>query len=244
MVRKLVAGNWKMNGLLSSVGELEALIAADVTTVICPPFTLVDRLAARAKGSKVSIGAQGCHKEPKGAYTGEVSAEMLADLGASYVIVGHSERRTYHLETDAQVAAKAAAAQAAGLNTIICVGETEAERDAGQTLVVVTRQIKGSIPPSATAAQTVIAYEPVWAIGTGRTPSLAEIADVHDALRALLLERFGAEGSNVPLQYGGSVKGSNAQEIAAVSNVDGALVGGASLKAAEFLPIVQAFNKS
>ncbi|MBP7240395.1 triose-phosphate isomerase [Amaricoccus sp.] len=238
--KKLVAGNWKMNGLRASTGVLDTLVrtlpspACDV--LICPPATLVAALAGRGW----PVGGQDCHARPSGAHTGDVAAEMLADAGATAVIVGHSERRADHGETDADVAAKAAAAWRAGLVAIVCVGETEAERDAGHALDVVGRQLAGSIPDGATAANLVIAYEPVWAIGTGRTPSLAEIGEMHGFLRARLAERIGAEAAGVRLLYGGSVKPGNAAEIFAVANVDGALVGGASLKAEDFAPIVVA----
>jgi len=241
---KIAAGNWKMNGLAGSVSELDALIAGaagGAEVVICPPATLIAAFAARARGSRVAIGGQDCHAAASGAHTGDLSAEMLADAGASHVIVGHSERRADHGESDAAVRAKAEAAWRAGLVAIICVGETESSRDAGDTLGVVGRQLRGSVPGGATAANTVIAYEPVWAIGTGRTPTLAEIAEVHDFMRADLASRFGTgAGDGFRLLYGGSVKPTNAAEIFAVGNVDGGLVGGASLKAGDFLPIVAA----
>lgn len=240
MLRKLVAGNWKMNGLKASAAVLEDLTAAcpapGCDVLICPPATLVAALA----GSGWPIGGQDCHPKASGAHTGDVSAEMLADAGAEAVIVGHSERRADHGETDAEVAAKAEAAWRAGLTAVVCVGETEAERDAGRALDVVGRQLAGSVPEGATADRLVVAYEPVWAIGTGRTPSLDEIGEVHGYLRAALTERFGAEAAGVRLLYGGSVKPGNAAEIFAVPEVDGALVGGASLKAADFAPIVAA----
>jgi triosephosphate isomerase len=210
--------------------------------LLCPPAPLISRLAEVAKGTPLMVGGQDCHPKPSGAHTGDVAAAMLADAGASHVILGHSERRADHGETDALVKAKAEAAVAAGLIAIVCVGETEAERDAGQTLDVVGRQLLGSVPDGVTAAQLVIAYEPVWAIGTGRTPSIAEIAEVHAFLRARLVARMGPDGDGVRLLYGGSVKPSNAAEIFAVPNVDGALVGGASLKAADFGAIVAALS--
>ncbi len=239
--KKLVAGNWKMNGLAAAASMLEDLAAAHPApacdVLVCPPATLVARLA----GGPVPIGGQDCHWLASGAHTGDIAAEMLADAGAVAVIVGHSERRADHGETDEIVAMKAGAVWRAGLTAIVCIGETEAERDAGDTLSVVGTQIAGSVPDAATAENLVIAYEPVWAIGTGRTPSLEDIAEVHDFLRARLVERFGAAtGSAVRLLYGGSVKPGNAAEIFAVSNVDGALVGGASLKASDFGPIVAA----
>jgi len=247
MVKPLVAGNWKMHGLGESRTALAAIMAqakghlAACDVVVCPPFTLVERFGADAAGTGIGIGGQDCHVETKGAFTGDVAAVMLADAGAGWVIVGHSERRAMHAETDALVAAKATAAQAAGLTAIVCVGETEAERDAGQTLAVVGRQLAGSVPERAGLDRLVIAYEPVWAIGTGRTPTDAEIGEVHGLLRRLLVERFGDGGRGVRLLYGGSVKAANAVAIAAIADVNGALVGGASLAAADFLPIVEAF---
>ncbi|MBP6999944.1 triose-phosphate isomerase [Amaricoccus sp.] len=239
--KKLVAGNWKMNGTKASAAVLDALTAAlpapGCDVLICPPATLLAGLAGRGW----PLGGQDCHADASGAHTGDVAAEMLADAGATAVILGHSERRADHGESDADVAAKAAAAWRAGLTAIVCVGETEAERDAGEALAVVGRQLAGSIPDGATAASLVIAYEPVWAIGSGRTPSLAEIGEVHDFLRARLADRLGAAAAaGVRLLYGGSVKPGNAAAIFAVANVDGALVGGASLKAADFAPIVEA----
>lgn len=242
--RPLIAGNWKMNGLKASIAELEAMIAGvagapeRIDTAICPPFTLVGAFAEKAAGSRIAIGGQDCHAKASGAHTGDTSAEMLADAGARLVIVGHSERRADHGETNEIVNAKAQAAWRAGLIAIICVGETEAERDAGKTLDVVGSQIAGSVPEGATAANTVIAYEPVWAIGTGRTPTTVEVAEVHAAIRRQLVERFGEEGEGMRILYGGSVKPSNAAELLAVADVDGALVGGASLKAQDFLGII------
>jgi triosephosphate isomerase len=243
--RKLAAGNWKMNGLAAASAELDALIAATAgaaaEVLICPPATLIARFAARARGSAVTIGGQDCHAAPSGAHTGDISAEMIADAGGSHIIVGHSERRADHGESDSQVCAKAKAAWRAGLTAIVCVGEIEAERDAGRALNVVGGQLAASIPDGATAAALVVAYEPVWAIGTGRTPSLDDIAEMHDFMRARLVERFGSGiGEAVQLLYGGSVKPGNAREIFGVSNVDGGLVGGASLKAADFAAIVAA----
>lgn len=243
MRRKLAAGNWKMNGTAPDLAEIAALVAAHpapaVDVLICPPATLIDRM--RAVAGPVHLGGQDCHARPSGAHTGDISAAMLADAGASHVILGHSERRADHGETDADVAAKVAAAWAAGLVAVICVGETEAQRDAGITLDVIGAQLAGSVPDGASAARTVIAYEPVWAIGTGRTPTLAEIAEVHDHMRATLAARF-ADADGMALLYGGSVKPGNAAEIFAVSNVDGALVGGASLKASDFGAIVAALS--
>ncbi|MDP3262994.1 MAG: triose-phosphate isomerase [Tabrizicola sp.] len=243
-MQKLAAGNWKMNGTAAALAEVTALIAAHPAPkcemLLCPPATLVAQMAWAAKGSALRVGGQDCHPAASGAHTGDISAAMLKDAGASHVIVGHSERRTDHGETDALVKAKAAAAIAADLVAIVCIGETETERDAGRTLDVIGSQLDGSLPKGATAATTVIAYEPVWAIGTGRTPTLAEIAEVHAFIRARLATRIGAEAAGVRLLYGGSVKPSNADEIFAVPNVDGALVGGASLKAADFGAIVAA----
>jgi len=243
--RKLAAGNWKMNGLAASSAELDSLIASSAGTaaevLICPPATLIAAFAAKAAGSAVAIGAQDCHANASGAHTGDIAAEMIADAGGAYIIVGHSERRADHGENDTVVRAKAEAAWRAGLTAIICVGETEPERDAGKALDIVGGQLAGSIPEGSTAANLVIAYEPVWAIGTGRTPSLENIAEMHDFIRARLAERLGAaEGDSVRVLYGGSVKPSNAGEIFNASNVDGGLVGGASLKASDFSVIVAA----
>ena len=244
--RKLAAGNWKMNGTRASLGEVGALAALHPAPgceiLLCPPATLVAAMAEAARGTKVAVGGQDCHAKPSGAHTGDIAAAMLADAGASHVILGHSERRADHGETDAMVAAKAQAAWAAGLVAVICVGETEAERDGGRTLQVIGTQLAGSVPEGATAANTVIAYEPVWAIGTGRTPTLAQIAEVHGFLRDRLVARFGAEGQGMRLLYGGSVKPGNAAEIFAVAEVDGALVGGASLKATDFSAIITALD--
>jgi triosephosphate isomerase (TIM) len=248
MRAKLAAGNWKMNGVAASLAEIDALAAAHPApgcqVLICPPATLVAQLSSRIAQAKAPfhIGGQDCHQNAAGAHTGDISAAMLKDAGADHVILGHSERRADHGESDALVCAKAAAAHAAGLIAVICVGETGAERDAGQTLAVVGSQLAGSVPDAATPANTVIAYEPVWAIGTGRTPTLGEIAEVHDDLRTRLVARFGAAAEGFRLLYGGSVKPSNATEIFAVSNVDGALVGGASLKAADFGAIIAALS--
>ncbi|OJU27201.1 MAG: triose-phosphate isomerase [Alphaproteobacteria bacterium 64-6] len=244
-IRPLVAGNWKMNGLTVSLAEAEAMArglssqAADV--LICPPATLVATLAARLGGSRIAVGGQDCHPKASGAHTGDISAEMLKDAGASAVIVGHSERRTDHLESDALVRCKAEAAHRAGLSAIVCVGETAAERQAGQTLEVVSRQLAGSLPEACRAADTIVAYEPVWAIGTGLTPTTGDVAEVHALIRKALAARFGNEGQAMRILYGGSVKPSNANELMAVANVNGALVGGASLKAADFLGIIAAY---
>ncbi|MFN3743712.1 MAG: triose-phosphate isomerase [Hyphomicrobiaceae bacterium] len=244
-IRPLVAGNWKMNGLTASLAEAEAMakgLSCEATDIlICPPATLVAKLACALRGSRIGIGGQDCHAEASGAHTGDISAEMLKDAGAVAVIVGHSERRADHGESDAAVKAKAAAAHRAGLTAIVCVGETAAERQAGQTLAAVTRQLAGSLPERCRAADTIIAYEPVWAIGTGLTPTTGDVAEVHAAIRSDLAARFGTEGRAMRILYGGSVKPSNAKELMAVANVNGALVGGASLKAADFLGIIAAY---
>ena len=244
--RPLVAGNWKMNGLKASLAELETMIAgaADpagkADLLICPPATLLAAFAQVAQGSRIAVGAQDCHTEPAGAFTGDISAEMLADAGATSVIVGHSERRSLHKEGNSQVRAKAQAAWRAGLAAILCVGESKEERSVGRTLTVVGSQLEGSVPDGATADNLVIAYEPVWAIGTGETPTAADIAQVHEFIRERLTERFGAAAEGTRILYGGSVKPSNAAELLGVDNVDGALIGGASLKAEDFLGIASA----
>ncbi|MEO1318414.1 MAG: triose-phosphate isomerase [Pseudomonadota bacterium] len=243
--RPLVAGNWKMNGLAASRAELETLkgrMTGDgVDVLLCPPATLIAGFAEAAAGSAVRIGGQDCHAAASGAHTGDIAAEMLANAGAVAVILGHSERRADHGEDDATVRAKVEAAWRAGLQAILCIGETEAERDAGRTLEVVTTQLEGSLPDGGEAERLVVAYEPVWAIGTGRTPTTAEIAEVHDHLRAKLAGLIGeTEASLTRLLYGGSVKPANAAEIFAIENVDGGLVGGASLKADDFLGIIEA----
>jgi triosephosphate isomerase (TIM) len=242
-LRKLVAGNWKMNGDRASLAELDAIGAAAaangaVDVAVCPPFTLIAPAAEKASG--FAVGAQDCHAAAKGAHTGCVSAAMLREAGATLVIVGHSERRTDQHETDAEVRAKAEAVIGAGLVAIVCVGETEAQRDAGEALAVVERQLHGSIPPAGSGATLVVAYEPVWAIGTGRTPSTGDVAEMHAAIRAKLTALLGGEGGQVRILYGGSVKPDNAGELMAVADVDGALVGGASLTAAQFVPIIVA----
>ncbi|MBT9248092.1 triose-phosphate isomerase [Gemmobacter fulvus] len=243
-MRKLAAGNWKMNGTAAALAEVQALLAAHPAPacdmLLCPPATLMSRMADLARGTALRIGGQDCHAAASGAHTGDIAAAMLVDAGASHVILGHSERRADHGETDSLVNAKAVAALVAGLIAVICVGETEAERDAGTTLDVIGTQLAGSVPDAATPDTVVIAYEPVWAIGTGRTPTLSEIAEVHGFLRARLTARFGQAAAGMRLLYGGSVKPSNAAEIFAVPHVDGALVGGASLKAADFGAIVAA----
>jgi triosephosphate isomerase len=246
MPRKIAAGNWKMHGDGAALAEIDALIAAHPAPlsriVICPPATLIHRMAIRAEGSAIAVGGQTCHPQPKGAHTGDISAAMLAEAGASHVILGHSERRADHGETDAQVRAQAEAALAAGLTVILCVGETEAERDACVTLAVVEGQLAGSIPDGVTSGNLIVAYEPVWAIGTGRVPTTDQIAEVHGAIRARLVERFGEQGREMAVLYGGSVKPGNAAEIFAVLDVNGALVGGASLKAADFSGIIAALD--
>ncbi|MFA5948737.1 MAG: triose-phosphate isomerase [Hyphomicrobium sp.] len=245
-LRPLVAGNWKMNGLRSAIGEAIAVRdalsnhGADPEVMICPPATLLHLLAEAAQGSKLQVGGQDCHWARSGANTGDVSAEMLADAGASAVIVGHSERRAEHCELDNTVRKKAIAAHDAGLVAIVCVGETAGQRQAGLTLEVVRRQLEGSLPDTATAANTVVAYEPVWAIGTGLTPTAADVAETHAAIRSALVARFQTGGPGMRILYGGSVKPANAHELLSIANVNGALVGGASLKANDFLKIIEA----
>jgi triosephosphate isomerase len=243
-IRPLIAGNWKMNGLKAALSEFEAMLAgssavsAKADLLVCPPATLISSFAERARGVRaLSLGAQDCHPKPSGAHTGDISAEMLKDAGASAIIVGHSERRTDHGENDILVRQKAEAVWRAGLLAIVCIGETQHQRDAGQTLDICRGQLNLSLPEGSTAANLVVAYEPVWAIGTGRTPTTNDVAEVHAAIREVLLARFGDEGRKMRILYGGSVKPSNAKELMAVANVNGALVGGASLKAADFLAI-------
>jgi triosephosphate isomerase len=243
--RPLVAGNWKMNGLAASIGQLNAVIAGapDVPSVdlmVCPPATLIASFAAAARGTPVLIGGQDCHALASGAYTGDISAEMLKDAGASAVIVGHSERRQYHHETDAEVRTKAEAARRAGLTPIVCVGETRPQREAGQALDIVASQLQGSLPEG--VADFVVAYEPVWAIGTGLTPTPADVGEMHRVIREHLVSRYGAGGQGTRILYGGSVNPKNAAELMAVANVDGALVGGASLKAVDFLAIASVYR--
>jgi triosephosphate isomerase len=245
--RPLVAANWKMNGLKASIAELEKIIAgaralAAVDLVVCPPATLIASFAAKAQGTAVIIGGQDCHAEAAGAYTGDISAEMLRDAGAAAVIVGHSERRSYHCETDAMVRAKAIAATRAGLLAIICIGETRAERDAGHTRDVLRRQLDGSLPDDGEGI--AIAYEPVWAIGTGLTPTRDDVGQTHAFIRGRLSSRFAETGRNMRVLYGGSVKPANARDLPGVDDVDGALVGGASLNADEFLAIAGVYRKS
>ena len=238
----LIAGNWKMNGLAAALGEAQAVAAGiggtTVRVALCPPATLVARMSEALAGSAVMVGGQDCCPEQGGAFTGDISAEMLADSGARLVIVGHSERRAGHGETDAIVGAKALAALRGGLEPIVCVGETLEQRNAGDALEVVTGQVRGSLPLELKGAAFAVAYEPVWAIGTGLTPTTPEIEEMHVAIRATLVELFGPDGARVPILYGGSVKPSNAAEILHAAEVGGALVGGASLKAADFLGIV------
>jgi triosephosphate isomerase (TIM) len=244
--RPLVAGNWKMNGLAASTAELEKIVAGagrcQCDLLVCPPATLIARFAAVAGGSSVAIGGQDCHAEPAGAHTGDISAEMLADAGARAVIVGHSERRLGHHESDADVRAKALAAWRAGLTAIVCLGEQQAERQAGKTLDVVGRQLDGSQPDGANPGNLVIAYEPVWAIGSGLTPTPADVAQVHGYLRQRLERRLGRAGAAIRILYGGSVKPANAKDLLLNPEVNGALVGGASLRAAEFLGIAAIYR--
>ncbi len=247
-VRPLVAGNWKMNGLRASLGEIVAMRRAVdageaglAEVAVCPPATLLPGAAAVLEGGALNLGAQDCCAADSGAYTGDVSAPMLRDAGAIYVIVGHSERRAGHGESDGAVRAKAEAAHRAGLTAILCVGETRAEREGGRAIEVVSGQLRGSLPAKATPADLVVAYEPVWAIGTGLTPTPADVAEMHGAIRALLSEIYGEAGAKLRILYGGSVKPANARELLGLPNVDGALVGGASLKAADFTAIAATY---
>lgn len=249
-VRPLVAGNWKMNGTRDSLDQIKAIaegvqgpLSQMVETLICPPATLLYVATALCTDSPLQIGAQDCHQNASGAHTGDIAAEMIADCFGTHVIVGHSERRTDHAETDHLVRAKAEAAYAADLTAVICIGETANERKAGQTLDILKRQLGASVPDGAKADRTVIAYEPVWAIGTGLTPTSADVAEAHAFMRAELVKRFGAEGKSMRLLYGGSVKPSNAKELMGVANVDGALIGGASLKASDFLAIYRVYDE-
>ena len=246
--RPLVAGNWKMNGTRASIPVVDAVrtglspaLAETIDLLICPPSTLISACVAATYDSPIAIGGQNLHAKPSGAFTGSISAEMLADLGATYVIVGHSERRAYHHETDDGVHAKALGARRAGLCGIICVGETMEEREQGRALDIVRAQLAIGTPKGAKAADTVIAYEPVWAIGSGRTPTAREIAEVHASLREMLDKLVGEEAAKIRILYGGSVKPGNARELLSVENVDGALVGGASLVAEDFLGICAAY---
>jgi triosephosphate isomerase (TIM) len=243
-IRPLIAGNWKMNGLKGSLGEFEAMlagaagVAAKADLLVCPPATLIAAFAERAHGvTAFAVGAQDCHPKASGAHTGDISAEMLADAGATAVIVGHSERRADHGESDVLVRQKAEAAWRAGLTAIVCIGEAQHQRDAGQTLDICGGQLNLSLPDHSRADNVVVAYEPIWAIGTGLTPTAKDVEQIHKFIRDLLTQRFSGEGSRMRILYGGSVKPSNAAELMAVANVNGALVGGASLKAADFLAI-------
>jgi triosephosphate isomerase len=247
-VRPLVAGNWKMNGLSASLVEITAMAeaveagkAGEAELAVCPPATLLAQAAWALKGSKVSLGGQDCSARESGAFTGDIAAPMIKDAGASYVIVGHSERRQYHGENDAAVKAKAEAAHKAGLTAIVCVGETRAEREASKAIEVVSGQVRGSLPAVGAPDTVVLAYEPVWAIGTGLTPTAADVAEMHAAIRKLLGEIYGAAGAKLRILYGGSVKPANAKELLGLANVDGALVGGASLKAVDFLAIAATY---
>lgn len=248
MPRKLAAGNWKMNGSPEALAMIDALSEAhdgiNVGILICPPAHLLAAARAQAQNGPVKIGAQNCHSAPSGAHTGDISAKMLADVGAEAVIVGHSERREAYGETDADVRAKAEAAQGAGLTAIVCLGESLDQREVGEALPVIRSQLAGSVPPDSSAENLVVAYEPIWAIGTGKIPTMDQIAEVHACLRADLVKSLGAAGNDVPLLYGGSVKAANAAEIFALPDVDGALVGGASLTAEDFSPIITALNQS
>ena len=245
-IRPLIAGNWKMNGVKASMAEFEAMlngaseVAAKADLLVCPPATLIAAFAEKARRAKtLAVGAQDCHPNAAGAHTGDISAEMLADAGAAAVIVGHSERRADHGESDALVRRKAEAAWRAGLTAIVCVGETRGERDAGKTLDICGGQLAGSLPDGSTAGNLVVAYEPVWAIGTGLTPTSGDVEQVHRFIRDSLTSRFNGEGARIRILYGGSVKPSNAAELMGVAHVNGALVGGASLKAVDFLAIAK-----
>jgi triosephosphate isomerase len=247
-IRPLIAGNWKMNGVKASMAEFEAMlkgaseVAGKADLLVCPPATLIAAFAEKARSAKtLAVGAQDCHPNAAGAHTGDISAEMLADAGATAVIVGHSERRADHGETDALVRQKAQAAWRAGLTAIVCVGETRADRDAGKTLDICGGQLAGSLPDGSSEGNLVVAYEPVWAIGTGLTPTSADVEQVHHFIRDYLTGRFDGEGAKIRILYGGSVKPSNAAELMGIANVNGALVGGASLKAADFLAIAKGY---
>ncbi len=243
--KTLIAGNWKMNGRRENLSEIKSVSEGVQATkqgpevLVCPPAHLLGLAIDAEKDSQLHFGAQDCHAEEDGAYTGDISAEMLADLGAKYVILGHSERRQGHNETDSQVRAKVKAAVRAGLIPIICVGETAGEQTRGRTVARISRQLNGSLPEVLGEARFVIAYEPIWAIGTGLVPTPKQIADVHAMIRGRLSDRFGTNGETTQILYGGSVKPGNAAELLAIENVNGALVGGASLKATDFLGIIQ-----
>ncbi|MBP1876187.1 triosephosphate isomerase [Ensifer adhaerens] len=248
-IRPLVAGNWKMNGTRASLDQIKAMaegvkgdLSGKVETLICPPATLLYVATALCDDSPLMIGAQDCHQKQSGAHTGDISAEMIADCFGTHVIVGHSERRTDHAEQDGLVRKKTDAAHAAELIAIVCIGETGDERKAGKTLDVLKRQLAESLPDTATAENTVIAYEPVWAIGTGLTPTTADVEEAHAFMRNELVSRFADAGAKMRILYGGSVKPSNARELMGVANVDGALIGGASLKAEDFLAIYRAYE--
>ena len=247
-MKKLAAGNWKMNGTAADLTEIEALASAhgnaSVDVLICPPATLISRMRDAVGSADIAVGGQDCHANASGAHTGDIAAKMLADAGASHVIVGHSERRADHGEDDATVRAKAEAGIAAGLIAVVCIGETLEEREAGQTLEVVGTQLDGSLPDTSTSATVVVAYEPVWAIGTGKVASTDQIGEVHTAIRQRLVDRLGADANEMRILYGGSVKPGNAAEIFAVQDVDGALVGGASLKADDFGGIIAALSNA
>ncbi len=248
-VRPLVAGNWKMNGLTASLAEIRAMRravddgqAGAAELLVCPPATLTAGAAQIVKGGALALGAQDCHAKASGAFTGDIAAPMLKDAGATYVILGHSERRGAYHESDASVQAKAQAAQAAGLTAIVCCGETRQQRESGEAIGVVSRQLKGSLPADAAPQSLVVAYEPIWAIGTGLTPTAADVEQMHAAIRQLLVGAYGAAGASMRILYGGSVKPSNAAELLGLPNVDGALVGGASLKAQDFLAIAAVYR--
>ena len=248
-IRPLIAGNWKMHGTSASLNELRMIgngfmsgLDADTEALVCVPATLLARAAEILSRTPVRAGGEDCHTKESGAYTGCISAEMLKDAGASHVIVGHSECREQCGDDDATVQAKASAAWRAGLIAIVCIGETKAEREAGAALDILSRQVDGSVPSNATASNTIIAYEPVWAIGTGLTPTAADVAEAHAHIRERLTEKLGTAAAKIRILYGGSVKPSNAVELLGVKNVDGALVGGASLKAADFLAIAEAYR--
>lgn len=248
VITPLVAGNWKMNGLGVAEGELAKIVhgasalAGKADLMVCPPATLIASFAAAARGSAVTIGGQDCHAQASGAHTGDIAAEMLKDAGAVAAIVGHSERRADHHETDAQVRAKAMGAHRAGLTAIVCIGEQLDDREGGKMLDVIGGQFDGSLPDDGSSANLVVAYEPVWAIGSGLTPTPDDVANVHAFIRNRLSSRYGAEGARIRILYGGSVKPANAKELLGVDNVNGALVGGASLKAADFLGIAAVYR--
>lgn len=249
-IKPLVAGNWKMNGLNAGLTQIMLIknaflggLDSDVDALLCVPTTILAHSVEYAKSSPLKIGGQDCHANDSGAHTGDISAPMLKDAGATHVIIGHSERRVDHQESDAVVRAKAEAAWRSGLIAIICIGELASERQSGTTLEVLSRQLSGSLPDGVTAQNTIIAYEPVWAIGTGLTPTAADVAEAHSHIRSELTSRFASQAPQMHILYGGSVKPANAVELLGVANVDGALVGGASLKAADFLAICEAYQQ-